>query len=143
MKKIKEFGKNFKSYVDYLMTVNFKELLVNVLILVCILILALFVYVPVGIVQELIRSIIVVYASFSDLGLQLFNWFFLLISSVCAILFFGYLFNKRFADIKEFKKQVKDSLEKKDNHKDKDEKKDEIKKESEVDEIILPKTKKN
>ena len=141
MKKIKEFGKNFKSYVDYLMTVNFKELLVNVLILICIIILSLFVFIPVGIVQELIRSFIVVYASFSDLGLQIFNWIFLLISVICSVLLFGYLFNRRFSDIEKFKEQVKESLVKKDN------KKNEVKKEEPEnvatdDEIVLPKTKK-
>lgn len=142
MKKVKEFFGNFKQYLDYLMTVNFKELFVNVLILFCIIVLSFFVYIPVGVVQELIRSFIVVYATFSDLALQLFNWLFLLISTILAIMLFGYLFNKRFSDIEEFKKQVKDSLKSDKNDDKKDSKIKEVNKDNK-EEFELPKKKKN
>ncbi len=109
---VKNFIVNLKKYVDYLMKVNFKELFVNVVILFCILVLAAFVYVPVGLVQELVRSFIVIFISFTEVSVKLFNWSFNLISLVLAVLAFIYLFNKRFSDIEFFKKQVQGKNEK-------------------------------
>ena len=54
----KKFLKNFKNYIEYLMTVNFKELFVNVAILFCIIVLASFMFIPIDMVQELFRSLI-------------------------------------------------------------------------------------
>ena len=73
----KDFGKNFKNYFDYLMTVNFKELFINVVILFCIIVLAAFVFVPVGIIQDLVRSMVTLFYSFSVTGDKLFNIVFL------------------------------------------------------------------
>ena len=101
----KDFGKNFKNYFDYLMTVNFKELFINVVILFCIIVLAAFVFVPVGIIQDLVRSMVTLFYSFSVTGDKLFNIVFLLISTIGFFLAFIYLFNKRFSDIEAFKKQ--------------------------------------
>lgn len=109
---IKNFIANLKSYVNYLMKVNFKELFVNVVILFCILVLAAFVYIPVGLVQELIRSFVVIFVSFTELSVKLFNWSFSFISLILAVVAFIYLFNKRFSDIEFFKQQVQGKNEK-------------------------------
>lgn len=108
----KSFFKNGKKYIDYLMSVNFKELFVNVVILFCILVLSAFVYIPVGLVQELIRSFILVFTTFTEITSGLFNWFFNLVSLILAVFAFIYLFNKRFNDITAFKEQVKGKNEK-------------------------------
>ncbi len=92
----KKFISNVKNYVNYLMTVNFGELFINVLILLCILVLSTFVFVPVGLVQSLIRDFILLFGSMSNLFLSIFDWVFTLISTVLAATAFIYMFNKRF-----------------------------------------------
>ena len=129
----KDFGKNFKNYFDYLMIVNFKELFINVVILFCIIVLAAFVFVPVGIIQDLVRSMVTLFYSFSVTGDKLFNIVFLLISTIGFFLAFIYLFNKRFSDIEAFKKQVKDEKRIEKNNSDVKEN---------VEELEMPKTKK-
>lgn len=140
MKFLKDFVHNFKNYLKYLMRVGFKELLINVLLLICILLLACLVYVPIGVLQELIRSFIVIYATFEGTGAQLFYWFFSFISAVCAFLVFIYLFNLRFQDIEAFKEQMQNDSGKKDNNKNVS--KEEPQK-GEEEEIVLPKAKKD
>ena len=105
---IKKFGTNFKKYFDYLMSVNFGELFVNVLILICILLLSTFVFVPVGLVEGLLRDFLQLFVTFPALFLNIYAWLFTLISTVLAVLSFIYLFNKRFEDIESFKKQLKE-----------------------------------
>lgn len=104
----KDFWKNFKNYFSYLMTVNFKELFINTVILFCIIVLSAFVFVPVGIVQDLVRSMVTLVTPFSGKGDEIFNLIFLFISTVGFFLAFIYLFNKRFNDLDAFKNQVKD-----------------------------------
>ena len=59
MKKLfVNFKGNFKKYIDYIMSVNFGELFINVLILICILLLSTFVFVPIGMVESIIRDFI-------------------------------------------------------------------------------------
>lgn len=102
----KKFISNVKNYVNYLMTVNFGELFINVLILLCILVLSTFVFVPVGLVQSLIRDFILLLGSMSNLFLSIFDWVFTLISTVLAATAFIYMFNKRFDDLDLLKKQI-------------------------------------
>lgn len=102
----KKFISNVKNYVNYLMTINFGELFINVLILLCILVLSTFVFVPVGLVQSLIRDFILLFGSMSNLFLSIFDWVFTLISTVLAATAFIYMFNKRFDDLDLLKKQI-------------------------------------
>jgi predicted tellurium resistance membrane protein TerC len=88
------------------MTINFGELFINVLILLCILVLSTFVFVPVGLVQSLIRDFILLFGSMSNLFLSIFDWVFTLISTVLAATAFIYMFNKRFDDLDLLKKQI-------------------------------------
>ncbi len=107
---IKEFGKNLKEYVNYLMKVNFKELFVNTGILVCILILSTFVYVPVGLLDDLLFSLLANFIGFSTIASSLFHWFFDLIGFFLALLAFMYMFNNRFKDVKEHEKEEKEKV---------------------------------
>lgn len=137
----KDFFSNIKRYIDYLMKVDFKELFVNTIILICIILLASLVYLPIGIIQDLIRSIIVIYARFTGNSSLLFEWFFNLLSAICAFVAFVYMFNKRFEDIDALKKQINNKSNKiTDNKKKIDVKKDQEEK-KEIEEIELPKTK--
>ncbi len=114
----KEFGKNFKKYFDYLMTVNFKELFVNTVILLLILVLAAFVFMPLGLIQDLVRNAITMTTEFTGKGDEIFNFVFRLIGTIGFFLSFIYLFNRRLRDIDAFKEQVDDSIKgKKENYK--------------------------
>lgn len=106
---IKKFVENVKKYCDYLMTVNFGDLFINVLVLICILLLSTFMFVPVGLISTLIRDFIMLFGSISDLFLSIYDWIFTLISTVLTFIAFMYMFNKRFEDIEGFKKQIKEA----------------------------------
>ena len=97
----KEFFKNLKEFVQYLMKVNFKELFVNTIILVCILVLSTFVYVPIELVDRLIFDFIKIFGTMPGIVAQIYHWIFHLISFICALFAFMYLFNLRFKDVKE------------------------------------------
>lgn len=134
---IKEFIKNLKEYVDYLMKVNFKDLLINTIILICILLLAAFAYIPASILRDIIRSFITAFTSFNGVTSMLFECLFKIVGYGCCIWAFMYLFNKRFDDIKAFEEQVKGEEPKKvvvNKNKTKA---------TEVEEIELPKAKSN
>ncbi len=97
MKKvIVNFFKNLKPYGKYIMKVDFKSLFANTIILLCMMIIAAFAYVPVGIVEDLIRSIIVIAISFDGVFALIFAWIFRLIGALCSIYVFMWLFNYRF-----------------------------------------------
>lgn len=125
----KVFIKRFKEYINYIMTVNFKELWFNVLILLGIILLSCFVFIPISLVRDFFRDFLLLFMTFNGSFMKAFNFIFLFISNLCALLCFIWLFNKRFEDMDFFKEQIKDS------HVEKKVKKS-------VPEIELPKTKK-
>ena len=105
-KLMKNFGSNVKKYVDYIMKLGFGELFIQFLILVIILVLACFVYVPVGLVQDLIWNIVNIAGNMSVIVFNVYNVIFGVISFILAALAFMYLFNKRYDDVqKEIKEQ--------------------------------------
>ena len=124
----KKFGTNVKKYVDYLMTVNFVDLFINVVVLVCILLLSLFMFVPVGMVSSLLGDFITFFIEGNVIISKVIQWISSLISTVLALFAFVYMFNKRFEDLEKFKEQVEN----------KSQKKEEINAEDELD---LPKAK--
>ena len=125
---IKKFAGNFKNYFDYIMTVNFGDLFINVLILLCIVLLSTFVFVPIGLIESLIRDFLLLFIDLPGMLLSIYSWVFTLISTLFAFLAFIYLFNKRFEDIEAFKNQLNNKAPVK-----------QVKKEEEV--IELPKAK--
>lgn len=119
----KNFFKNFKAYIDYLMTVEFKELFANVGVLFCIIMLSLFTFLPISIIQDFVKSIILtIINAFEGSQGDIFNIIFYAIGIFASFLAFIYLFNKRFEDLEAFKDQVRKkkttSKSKKDNDKD-------------------------
>ncbi len=107
MKNIcKDFIKNLREYVNYLMKVGFKELFINTIIIFCIVLLSALVYAPIGIIEDLIRSFINVYFVFDGTLSLLYSWAFSLISAICCFIAFMYLFNKRFEDLEGLKESI-------------------------------------
>lgn len=102
----KNFIKNVKNYIEYVMKVDFGELFVNVVVLLCILLLSALVFVPIELVRDIIRSLIVIYVKFDGTLSLMFNWIFYLFSSIVFFIAFIFLFNKRFSDLDTFKKQA-------------------------------------
>ena len=135
MKKLKEIIKNFfptlKKYASYLMKVGYKELFVNTVILFCLIVLSAFVYVPIAVFQDFIKDTLQLFAGFGETFDTIFYWVFNLISAVCAILVFMWLFNMRFESVQN-KEQNKET--------GKEEKKSS--KEEKEDNFDLPKAKK-
>lgn len=114
MKKLfVNFKGNVKKYVDYIMSVDFGELFINVLILLCILLLSTFLFVPVGMVETIIRDFINLFGGLPNIFYSIYSWIFNIISVVLSALAFMYMFNKRFDDIEAFKKQMKEKPESK------------------------------
>lgn len=129
-KAIKDFGKNVRSYAEYLMKVDFGELFVNVLILLCILALSCFAYIPSGIIKGIFKGLLRVFEfKFTSTFLYLCDWVFDVLGLLCCVIAFILLFNMRFSDIEEYKKQFEDKPKKEDIV-------------AEKDELVLPKTKK-
>ena len=79
-----------------------------------------FMFIPIDMIQELFRSLINSFVVLSETAIGLFDTFFLLVSTVVAILAFIYLFNKRFDDMEAFKNQVKNKDSKKKSTKEDD-----------------------
>ena len=110
-KMMKDFGGNVKKYIDYIMKLGFGDLFIQFLILVIILVLACFVYVPVGLVQDLIWSIVNIMGNIPVIVFSIYNIVFSLLSFVLAALAFMYLFNKRYSDVEKEIKEQKDKKE--------------------------------
>ncbi len=120
MKKIekmfRDFIKNVVSYAKYLMKIDFRELFINVLILICILALSSFVYVPISVVKDLLFSFISIFGVMPDIVMGIFLFSFNLISAVTATLVFIRLFNMRYEDIEALRKQINEKPEKKEDN---------------------------
>lgn len=99
IKMIKNFFPTLKKYIDYLMKVGYKELFVNTVLLFCLLLLAAFVYVPIGVLEDLINSTIQLFTSISGTVGAIYTYIFTIIKALCAIIAFIYLFNLRFEKI--------------------------------------------
>lgn len=144
------FAYNVKMYAKYISKVGFRELLVDVILLLLLIVLASLVYIPVGMVQELIRSMINSFMPFSPTIAAFYNAVFIGIGGFCALTFFFYLFNGRYdfknekvvpiAGVITFKREDdlnNDSSIEKEN----DKKEDDTKKKDESEEFDLPKVK--
>lgn len=140
MKFLIKFICDFIVYLKYLMSIGFKELLVNVILLICIVLISTLVYVPIGILADLIRSILVTFSKFEGIVVDLLYLFSSIASAICAVWLFLYLFQLRFHNISALKEQITNDLTKKE--KTKNSAKEENKKGIEED-IVLPKVKKD
>jgi len=135
---LKDFIYNLKKYFTFVAKLGFKDLFVNILILLLLIVLGAFAYIPVGLVADLIRSFIQSFVAFNTISGAIYSWFFGVISAVCSVLLFAYLFNNRF----DFKNDKVVPVEGTHHFERKEEPKEETKKESSgEDDLDLPKEK--
>lgn len=107
-KLVKSFFKNLKDYLSYIMKVGFGELFVQFLTLVIILLLSCFIYVPIGLIEDIIISAMNFLGQVvNENTYQVFDLVFKIISFICAMFAFMYLFNKRYNDIQKLKNNLK------------------------------------
>ena len=93
--QLKKFGKNVKEYLKYIAGLKLGELLVNFVVLIILIIISAFIYIPVGVVFDLIRSFFNVFFIEHVIVSSLYTWFVGLVSAVLAFAVFVYLFNNR------------------------------------------------
>lgn len=99
-KLIKDFCGNLKTYFEYIMTLGFKELGIHFISFILVIFFALLVYLPIGLVFDVLISIINAMSS----SLPTFVYEILaiieeLICIICSFFAFMYLFNKRYDDV--------------------------------------------
>ncbi len=103
---LKRFLKVGKVYINYLTSIKFGELFKNFLILVALMALATLVYIPMGVIEDLIRSWILVVSTFDGISAEIFACVFKTLSFVSALIIFVILFVKEFEDLEAFKKRI-------------------------------------
>ena len=74
LEQLKKFGKNLKEYLKYIAGLKLGELLINFVVLVILIAIASFVYIPVNVVFDLIRSFISVFLEEHILISSLYTW---------------------------------------------------------------------
>ena len=104
-----DFGKNFKFYIDYILKLNFGELLVHFIEFVLVVLGALIVYIPIYLVKDLMYTIFSLFGEYSTIINLVFNILFNIIALVLCILAFLYLFNKRYEDLQNEIKQKEEN----------------------------------
>lgn len=131
-KMFSDFCKNIKEYIKIIVQLNLKDLFLYTLALILLIVIAGLVYLPIGLIKEIIISFIIIFVHMSDFAFNLFDWLFLLIQSVAFVFVFVYIFNTRYEKIS-FEDISKDEIKKKEKKEDK----------NTDDEVVLPKVKKN
>lgn len=101
MKKIvKEFLGNLKPYFNYIMTLGFKKLGVHFICLVLISLFALLVYLPIGLINDFIVTLLgSLIGNVPNIIYGILEVITELASLVCSFLFFMYMFNQRYKDV--------------------------------------------
>lgn len=97
---IKKFLSNVKSYIDYIMTLGFKDLFRHFISLVVVILIALIVYIPIGLVRDfVIESFGSLVTNPPIVVITIIGIIFDAISIVCAVLCFMYMFNRRYSEV--------------------------------------------
>jgi len=104
---LKDFLKNLKNYINYIMKLGFGELFVQFLILLIIVVISCFIYIPIQLIQDLLLSLIVLFVDGNSVVISVYNILFKVISTACILLCFVYLFNKRYSDVEKEIKEKK------------------------------------
>ncbi len=130
---VKDFFKNGKKYLDYIMGLDFTELMINILEIIGLVILAALVYLPIGLVQDLIYEIVRSAFGASEVVFKWYTVLFRFFTGVVAIIVFMYLFNRRYSKLDELiekdimrNRKAKEKKEHKENEGNNEEKKEEI-----------------
>ena len=98
----KDFFSNLKTYLSYIMKLGFGELFIQFITLVIIVLIACFIYIPVGLVQDLVLTFLSTFGIvLGDFAYAFLNLVFKIIAALIAVWVFVYLFNKRYENIKQ------------------------------------------
>lgn len=136
---IKSFLKNIKSYIDYIMTLGFKDLFRHFISLVVVILISLIVYIPIGLVRDfIIEAFGSLVTNPPIIVITIIGIVFDAICIVSAVLCFIYMFNRRYSEV--YKEEIAKSSNKNDLKYNDINIKDEVKLESE-NSIELPKEK--
>lgn len=133
---LKKFFKNVKSYIDYIMKLGFKDLFVNFVVIIILVILASLVYLPIGLIDDLLFQVISIVMNSSVIFVKIYDLIFSILSAIFAIFAFIYMFNIRYDDIEKIRNNKNDVS------RLKLEKDDKAKQNVVLEEIELPKKKK-
>ena len=98
--QLKKFGKNLKEYLKYIAGLKLGELLINFVVLVILIVIASFVYIPVGVVFDLLRSFFTIFFAEHVIISSIYTWCIGLVSAILAFAVFVYLFNNRCESMK-------------------------------------------
>ena len=98
---INDFIKNGKKYIDYIMGLDFTELIINIVEIIGLCLLAGLVYIPIGLIQDLLYEILIAVFGSSEIMFKWYSILFRFFTGVIAIIIFMYLFNKRYSKLKE------------------------------------------
>lgn len=130
---VKDFFKNGKKYLDYIMGLDFTELMINILEIIGLVILAALVYLPIGLVQDLIYEIVRSAFGASEVVFKWYTVLFRFFTGVVAFVVFMYLFNRRYSKLNELiekdvmrNRKEKEKKEHKENSESKEDNKEEI-----------------
>lgn len=133
---LKKFFKNVKSYIDYIMKLGFKDLFVNFVEIIVLVILASLIYLPIGLIDDLLFQVISIVINSSVIFVKIYDLIFSILSAILAIFAFIYMFNIRYEDIEKIRNNKNDVS------RLKLEKDDKAKQNVVLEEIELPKKKK-
>ena len=138
MNEVKRFVPIAKKYFNYLLKLGFKEFFINVIELLLLVIMSCLVYIPIGMVRDILVKLFNLVIFKNPLFFNLYQLFFTIVSALVAIYVFVRFFNKRYEDISEIRKDRKEILYNNDNV---EEKKDDVLtfKREELEEFDLPK----
>lgn len=109
MVDIKKFGKVVKNYINYIMKLGFKDLLVNFIELIILVVIAALLLFPVDVVKELLFKIITAFTQVSNGVYKFYDIIFTVIEAAVCFCFFIYMFNKRYEDIDKIRRRKEDS----------------------------------
>lgn len=97
---IKSFGKNVKSYIDYIMTLGFKDLFRHFISLLVVILFALIIYIPIGLLSDLIINTIgSLVVNAPTIVYVIVGLVFDLIGLIAFIICFMYMFNRRYETV--------------------------------------------
>ena len=145
---INDFLKNGKKYIDYIMGLDFTELIIKIIEILGLAILAGLIYIPIGLFQDLLYEFVKLAFGTSEIVFKWYSVLFRFFTGVVAILLFMYMFNKRYSKLDELiekdimrNRKAKERKEKAEEKAAAREEKEEVKHEVKKEEIDLPKKK--
>ena len=107
-KMLRDFGRCFKEYIDYIIKVPFGELVFHFFELLIIILMALFTYVPMYLIQDVVLNLIRIFSeNLSEVFLDVYAFVFSVIEILIALFAFLYLFYKRYESLKKDKAEGK------------------------------------